>query len=440
MEEDAVLGTEYHCGFTAHVCDEHCYAPDGTKTCTIPEHTHDTLCLISDLDLEADLETKDQWEATLKDVELTGIWADDLIAVAESQLGYMESKKNCILYQDELLGYTRYGAWYGNAYGKWDDMFVSFCLNYAEIDEESVPRESDTVRWITALTEKELYVETDGAVPVPGDLVFMDTNEDEKADFAGIVTELLPEDEIRIIAGDTETNSVTYLTRKLAGGGILCYGKLPENPEPETGEESDVTAMLAALPEAAALQDSLNTFQSAGDKTGFENTLKDLMIQLEAIETKYNELSAEEKALVVGTEKLTALLEVCTNVTWQDIPALTTDGAMISGLTETASEILSKQTTAEGELPILHNQDAATWQFSAETKAHDGESTFSSARVKVELVLPLTADKAVFDTSAMTWLEDSKLTVETRTIGENRVNCQVLTGVKNLTPADGSFV
>lgn len=439
LDEDEAIGPEYHCGFAAHEHDAVCYNLDGTLKCTIPVHTHDTLCLIDNLDLTADVETKEQWEATLEEVELTGVWADDLIAVAESQLGYTESKRNCILYQEELLGYNRYGAWYGNDYGKWDDMFVSFCLNYAEIDEESMPRESDTDRWVTALTEKELYQEDTAAAPVPGDLVFVDTDEDEKADFTGIVVELLPENEIKIIAGDTENNSVAYITYKLADETILGFGKLPENPDPENAGKPDISAMLAQLPEADQLKETLRTYQNKGDKAGFENELKTMAAQLETIGEAYNALSAEEKAQITGVEKLTALMEICITVTWQEIPALTMDAAMISALTETAAEIVS-DLPAEGEEPAaLHNQDSVTWQFSAGTASHD-QQVYSSARVKMELVLPLTADKAVFDTAAMTWLEDSKVTMETRTIGENRVNCQVLTGTKQLLPTEESAV
>ena len=45
-------------------------------------------------------------------------FSDDLLAVAESQLGYRESAANYIL-DDEgnKLGYTRYGHWYGDHHG-----------------------------------------------------------------------------------------------------------------------------------------------------------------------------------------------------------------------------------------------------------------------------------------------------------------------------------
>lgn len=437
-EEEESFGPVYHCGYSVHTHIDSCYNNDGSLNCTIPEHRHEAICAVEDLDLTADVETREQWETTMKDLELTGVWADDLLAVAKSQLNYQESVKNCVVRGEELLGYTRYGAWYGDDYGKWDDLFISFCLHYAEIDEELMPRESDTARWVECLTEQGLYQDTLTAVPAPGDLVFMDTDEDEKADFAAIVAELLPEEEIQIISGDGAGNRVALETLGLDDETILGFGSLPENPNLEKMGASDISAMLAQLPEADAAQQTLNTYQASGDKVGFENRLQELTAQLDAASAAYDALSDEEKALVTGIEKLTALQAVCSGALWQEISALTTDAALITRLAETAANVVTDRVIEDNETVVLRNQDAVAWQFTAETKAHDGESLFSTARVKVELVLPLTADKAVFDTSAMNWLEDSKLTVETRTIGENRVNCQVLTGVKNLVPAEGS--
>jgi hypothetical protein len=63
------------------------------------------------------LETYINWEATLP-VDRTGIYAEDLLAVAQSQLGYTESTKNYMVDESGTAkGYTRYGEWYGSPYG-----------------------------------------------------------------------------------------------------------------------------------------------------------------------------------------------------------------------------------------------------------------------------------------------------------------------------------
>lgn len=123
--------------------------------CPLEEHTHSEACFS---DPTADLETAADWEKTLANVELSGVWAEDVLAVAESQLGYQESDRNYTVSEDgRLLGYTRYGAWYGIPYGDWCAMFVSFCLNYSGVPREAFPWEASCPRWVEALLEEGLF-------------------------------------------------------------------------------------------------------------------------------------------------------------------------------------------------------------------------------------------------------------------------------------------
>ena len=124
-------------GAGTHQHRDTCYKE--TLICGTEEHQHTLLCYSNP---EADLETADIWERTLP-AALSGNWADDLIAVAESQLGYHESTNNYILDEGGYIhGYTRYGVWYGSPYGDWCAMFASFCLHYAGIPESAFPDEA----------------------------------------------------------------------------------------------------------------------------------------------------------------------------------------------------------------------------------------------------------------------------------------------------------
>ena len=68
----------------------------------------------------ADVEDASYWETTIPDLSDCETWAEKLLAVAGSQLGYHESILNFIVDSDgEHKGYTRYGEWYGNPYGDW---------------------------------------------------------------------------------------------------------------------------------------------------------------------------------------------------------------------------------------------------------------------------------------------------------------------------------
>ncbi|MCD8022044.1 MAG: CHAP domain-containing protein [Lachnospiraceae bacterium] len=166
-----------------HTHTEECY--EKVLVCELEEHTHTAECLI---DETADVETASDWEATLP-TSLTGTWAENLVAVAKSQLGYAESTANYQLDDDGTThkGYTRYGEWYGNKYGDWCAMFASFCLHYAGIPEKAVPAASGVYAWTVSLDKMELYRTEDTYTPSIGDLIFFDTDNDGKADHVGIV-------------------------------------------------------------------------------------------------------------------------------------------------------------------------------------------------------------------------------------------------------------
>ena len=143
-----------------HVHMADCYEKGKTLICTKSVHQHTLQCFSNPA---ADVETPDVWERTVSEVELTGVWADDIVKIAESQIGYKESTQNYQVQEDgeTIKGYSRYGAWYGDPYGDWCAMFVSFCLNYSHIDAKYFPRESNCQQWIDKLKELNMYHATD---------------------------------------------------------------------------------------------------------------------------------------------------------------------------------------------------------------------------------------------------------------------------------------
>ncbi|MDI9241145.1 DUF7601 domain-containing protein [Fusibacillus kribbianus] len=187
------------------------------------------------------------WEKAASDVRLTGEYAVDVLAVAQSQLGYEESKTDRVSSGNgDTRGYTLYGDWYGDAYGDWCAMFISFCLDRAGVAE--MPLEANCVKWIDVLSEEEcgLYheaseydtenedsgYETARFEPLPGDLIFFDYDGDGSAEHVGIVAELIPETEdasamIKTIEGNTG-DRVQYMTYEAEDPAILGYGRLPE--------------------------------------------------------------------------------------------------------------------------------------------------------------------------------------------------------------------
>ena len=120
-----------------HYHTDDCY--EEVLTCGLEEHHHTVNCLADPL---ADVEDESDWLAKTN-TALSGNWSADLLAVAQSQLGYEQSEKNFELDADDgvtVRHYTRYGEWYGNPYGEWDVMFLSYCLNYAGIPQSAIPQ------------------------------------------------------------------------------------------------------------------------------------------------------------------------------------------------------------------------------------------------------------------------------------------------------------
>ena len=156
-----------------HTHTEKCY--EKVLTCKKEEHEHSLQCYA---DPKADLETQAQWEETLpKKEELTGVWAEDLLKVAESQLDYKESDRNYQVVDEEPMGYTRYGAYLGMPYEDWCAMFIEFCLHYADIPKEDMPRASSCSKWEKLLTKNDMFLKAEDGRPEPGDLVFFDIDE-----------------------------------------------------------------------------------------------------------------------------------------------------------------------------------------------------------------------------------------------------------------------
>ena len=211
------------------------------KLCSLTEHTHSLQCYS---DPDADVESQQVWEATMQNVELTGDGYLDVIAVAESQLGYAESTRNYWVGEDNsLYGYTRYGDWYGVPYGDWCAMYASFCLRYAGLD--AIPVHSAVEPWIEELTAADLYRSAAEAQPKPGCLVFFDWNANASPDHVGIVVEVTEAGEhqgaeLKTIEGNCG-DTVQYVNYALNDPEILGYGFLVEE-DARMPEQQEISA------------------------------------------------------------------------------------------------------------------------------------------------------------------------------------------------------
>lgn len=214
-------------------------------------------------------ETRAQWEASMAQVELTGVWPDDLLNIARSQLGYEESKLNFII-DDEgnRQGYTRYGAWYRASYSEWCAMYVSFCLNYAEIPETVVPREANCEKWIRALSSEGLYVSAAHYAPQPGDLIFFDWEQDGNVDHVGLV-EAAGEGTITTIEGNSR-GGVRRNEYRADNDVIAGYGLLNAAYEAYLAAQPSASPEASVTPEPAddILEPSVSPEESTSPEEG----------------------------------------------------------------------------------------------------------------------------------------------------------------------------
>ena len=266
------LEKDTECGYEEHVHTEACYlkgdkdVSDGSNTqvvssgdvsagdegtyCGKHAHKHTTACF-GDSDTTADVETEEDWKASFADVTLTGNWAQDVVAIAQSQVGYKESEDNFFYDAEEkkLNGYTRYGAWYGDEYGDWNAMFVAFCLNYAQVTDFTV--DMSYAEWIADLADTNtedytIYNQSGSYSPSAGDLVFFDLTQDGTVDYVGIVEELLADDDkeparIKVIEGDSE-DKVQYSTYAIESSLLVGYADMATAQEKYVASRTKVYA------------------------------------------------------------------------------------------------------------------------------------------------------------------------------------------------------
>ncbi|MBO7251558.1 MAG: Cna B-type domain-containing protein, partial [Oscillospiraceae bacterium] len=151
---------------------------------------------------------------------------------------------------------TRYGQWYGNPYGDWGAMFVSFCLDYAGTGAAPANAGVEPMRleWEAA----QLYIAADLFSPQPGNLLFLHKSEDPEAAALLTSAELAqrPANAVAIITDFDGTNVfviegdvdgvVAETSYAINDPAILGYGLVPEDPNFSLMVERPETAHIIA--------------------------------------------------------------------------------------------------------------------------------------------------------------------------------------------------
>lgn len=396
LDLDDTETAELLCGMENHSHSEFCFSENGELICEQPEHEHSDECLTSDdtkeqgelppeiipgenenyvIDPYAHSESAEYIEDALSHVVLTGDWSKDVLAIAKSQLGYRESTTDFEINEEgRKKGYTYYGEWYGIPYGDWCAMFVSFCLDTADVQE--YPLSAGCQSWIDKLAAKDVDmwhpasdpVTGERYMPKPGDLVFYDFDLDGLSDHVGLVYELIGTSGespalLRTIEGNYG-DMVCLVTHAQEYVGIMGYGELPKNPDLAEDEkvESDISLQ-------AELENGV-VVTVTGPESSFPENIEDLILTVREVlpETAtaleagaYEQLMSyiSDPAESVQTE-LIRIFDITLLLNDAEVNLLGPVSVTVTGIegsapsvyhvTEAAVEELSSEQAAEGEV------------------------------------------------------------------------------------------
>ena len=302
-----------------HYHTDDCY--EEVLTCGLEEHHHTVNCLADPL---ADVEDESEWLAKTS-TSLSGDWSADLLTVAQSQLGYTQSEKNFEVDADDgvtVRHYTRYGEWYGNPYGSWDVMFLSYCLNYAGIPQSAIPQRAGVLALRSDLRATGYLMDPQSIPAAQQDAIALCDEEmpDEAgfadaagfADGASTFRSIRPGDIVFYNAAVTETvaaeNEPQIETLSLesdadTGDPVLSSLNTPADP-PRTEQRTTVSETLGIVSDVDEAADTLTVI--SGNVNGKVDSVQvDIsqltgLISLAAVQEEESS-RAEEAPVVLGT-------------------------------------------------------------------------------------------------------------------------------------------
>lgn len=232
---------EIDTGYTVHHHTAECYGK--VLICGKEEHEHTAACLVNpnaEIDAEYDAKTPDRTSVD---------WAQDMVLVARSQLGYTESKADV---DEDGNGYTMYADQYYKdkpmVYADWDSTFVAYCLYHAGVPQDIIPQYASisALRGELARMNSEYYTDDpqEFASILPGDIVMYKNAEGRET--IGVVSDA---------AVDEETDLTTALT--VISGDVA------------TGCESDGETTIDQVAEVSVALNDVTSFVSVNAAEGY---------------------------------------------------------------------------------------------------------------------------------------------------------------------------
>lgn len=214
-----------------HAHDDSCYVTQ--LTCSLPAHAHTLSCYS---DRTAGVETQEIWEATLP--ALSGNAAEDMAAIARSQLGYRSVTANYQVVDEAsetLAFYNRYAAWYPDTdpYQDWNALFAAFCMQYAGVENDAELFDVSPDMWGMNLFLAQKLTDPSAEPIGVGDLLFVENEAGEM--YASVVSEVNDAALVAIVGDVVEDGSRTVAEQTFALDSELLRGFLDVEDSNESG-------------------------------------------------------------------------------------------------------------------------------------------------------------------------------------------------------------
>ncbi len=203
----------------------------------------------------------------------TGNYANDIIGVARTQVGYRENGAG-----------TKYGYWYSPALVNqpWCAMFVSWCANQAKVPQSAIKKYascSSEVAWFKSIGRWHPSKYYGGSyTPKKGDVVFYrDGGSSAVSTHTGVLVGLNG-NYLDVIEGNATNESVTHYTtnraRSLDNSYVIGYGNPDYGQGTEPEKEPDTYEVWQVNVDALVLRKSYTTSSKKLASIGFGETIE----------------------------------------------------------------------------------------------------------------------------------------------------------------------
>ena len=430
------LTNETFCGYEEHTHGESCFNADGELICEKPEHIHTLIC---HSDPEADTEEEKDWEEMFINVALTDDARANLLAVAGTQLGYKESKDNFSVDEEENThGYTRYGAWAGEAYADWNAEFIAFCLKYAGVLPEGIKEDAspeDYLLWLNAVADAEDLSSADEAAA--GDIVL--TSDEDGAVRFGVVIENRNA-VLQVISGDMK-NEVSALKLNAVDPKIVGVVSL-ENADVTVAAEEESEEPTTEEP---ATEEPTTEEPTTEEPTTEEPTTEEPTTEEPTTEEPTTAVPETKPAPAKTPERVTSgtIADLRPAAELQNTGSVVASGSVNNNMTWTLyedGELVISGTGGMNVVPWRPTYNDAIKKVTIEEGVTSvGNSAFSGCENLTEVSLPSTlttiGDSAFQDCTGLT---EMQFPAALTSVGRNGFNgCTALASID--FPADGNI-